>query len=702
VLACLPPSQHAIQYPSYKYQPVRKNANNVTRSAASSPPISTDSAADSKGPSTKNLKRKKSALNLKSRSRVSPYTRAAGKDNGKTSGESRRSSADEGRESTRERDSQIGWSFPTFAGGDGSGMMVEGDGQRIQLTYLQVRIPFAFQSIHESSLTCSSPLPSFILQPHFFQPQSAFIDPTLIDSSPSNPFPSYPAQQSYSQQTSYFELQQQQHTFSAYPTSVHAYNPDDLAQAQLASSSFSMMDDRSLPLQLEGGEFLPVPETEANDLAAMWSLLEDDPVDASLSSNPTLSSANDADPSLLPSTDNKHDADLVQEISYTPMTNGGPESSGWTGVPWTMSLGGDGGGKEVPIDFGFDGFPGMMMDGFDLDPSGGVGEMMGIDQSVFVGDGGGGMAMLGGGEDRVPEGGKGDRPITVAELVAQEWHWQQASGAGGVEEGEEEFTHKDIDISSFIADNNSFEFDPNQAMSDFLAPPPTFPQSPALSTPSILTQSPSRVRSNATSVVPRQQASPAYGRYPTGGSSTLLVKSQGAETPSTPSSTAQSWTTAFPPSLSGGLTSPPLAHTTTRPTPRPSPTISLSARSSASNPNPISSRPSPSSTFPSHHALALVPPLELSAQPGYRKLAMPAPIEHMQYAAAWTSQQQLQRLTFPPLHCAPLSGTTRQHSSSYPQPFPRQPSSATSPSSPQLLFSTHRSRRDSLLLPLIP
>jgi hypothetical protein len=63
--------QHAIQYPLYTYQPVRKNANN-TPCRPSPPPASTHTNADLRA-LAKNLKKKKLVLNLKSKLRVSPY-----------------------------------------------------------------------------------------------------------------------------------------------------------------------------------------------------------------------------------------------------------------------------------------------------------------------------------------------------------------------------------------------------------------------------------------------------------------------------------------------------------------------------------------------------------------------------------------------------------------------------------------------------
>jgi hypothetical protein len=77
-----------------------------------------------------------------------------------------------------------------------------------------------------------------------------------------------------------------------------------------------------------------------------------------------------------------------------------------------------------------------------------------------------------------------DRPMTVVELVAQEWQWKQVpgdSGAGGRGEAEGEFVYGDIALSSFVVDSNSYEFDSNQPMSTSSLHLSSLPSLPPLS-----------------------------------------------------------------------------------------------------------------------------------------------------------------------------------------------------------------------------
>jgi hypothetical protein len=353
----------------------------------------------------------------------------------------------------------------------------------------------------------------------------------------------------------------------------------------------------------------PVREVEANHLAAMWSLLEDDPIDLS-------SSSAQRDPALASAFCFQQQSDEVnfgQEVSYTSIADSSLESSGWTGVPWSLELGGEG-GKEIPVDFDVDDFPGIM-DGFDFDLTGGTE----FDASAVPGEGG--SVMLEGGERGV------ERHMTVAELVEQEWQRQQVSGGDGVE-GEGDLAHEeaDLDLLGLVGDSNTF--DSNQAMFDL--PHPTPPPTSSLPAPSIFAyaQAPP-----ASSKLPTQEAS--YGDYPTGGVSSCLEQdSFNASSPGFPAfGPPPTPSTSTSRSLSSS-THDPNAFTPASRTPR------LFAPTISSRPPTASNRSLNSTSLPCHEDPSLALPLELSAQPGYLTLAMPAPVKHFQHAVRRHQSQQ--------------------------------------------------------------
>lgn len=190
--------------------------------------------------------------------------------------------------------------------------------------------------------------------------------------------------------------------FTPFFATEHPYNPADLAYAHQASSSVVVPGDEASQIAPTSSAYGVVPtddagdeelKTEADQLAAMWSLLEDEPFGSPNTRTQTSSAASR----------NGWEPDVGQDVTYVPLTNG-IKSSGWAGVPWQLELR----RQEVDeLEQDMDAYS-LMDDLIELEygplPNSDIADPEpGPDDNVIV------------------ESGEGGRSITVAELVAQQW-----------------------------------------------------------------------------------------------------------------------------------------------------------------------------------------------------------------------------------------------------------------------------------------